>query len=136
MTVKSWRIAVVLSVLLLFTGILVWVPKWQVPATGLTVKERIDAEDSARKTIAQILGGGFFLLTAYFTWRTVSATEKSVRIAQENLRVSSETQLTERFSKAIEQLGSESLQVRLGAIYSLERIARDSERDHWPIMEV
>jgi uncharacterized protein YjbI with pentapeptide repeats len=26
--------------------------------------------------------------------------------------------------------------VRLGAIYALERIARDSERDHWPIMEI
>jgi uncharacterized protein YjbI with pentapeptide repeats len=26
--------------------------------------------------------------------------------------------------------------MRLGAIYALERIARDSERDHWPIMEV
>jgi hypothetical protein len=26
--------------------------------------------------------------------------------------------------------------VRLGAIYALDRIARDSERDHWPIMEV
>ena len=28
-----------------------------------------------------------------------------------------------------------NLEVRLGAIYSLERIAQDSERDHWPIME-
>ena len=26
-------------------------------------------------------------------------------------------------------------EVRLGAIYALERIAQDSERDHWPIME-
>jgi Pentapeptide repeats (8 copies) len=28
------------------------------------------------------------------------------------------------------------LELRLGGIYALERIARDSERDHWPIMEV
>jgi hypothetical protein len=42
----------------------------------------------------------------------------------------------ERFTRAIEQLGSDQLEVRLGAIYALERIARDSERDHWPIMEI
>jgi hypothetical protein len=65
--IKSWQTALVLVGLLLFTSMLVWVPKWQVPATGLTVKERIETEDNARKTIAQILGGGFFLLTAYFT---------------------------------------------------------------------
>lgn len=29
-----------------------------------------------------------------------------------------------------------NIEVRLGAIYALERIAKDSERDHWPIMEV
>jgi len=26
--------------------------------------------------------------------------------------------------------------VRLGGIYALERIANESEQDHWPIMEV
>ena len=26
--------------------------------------------------------------------------------------------------------------IRLGGIYALERIARDSDKDHWPIMEV
>jgi len=29
-----------------------------------------------------------------------------------------------------------NLEVRLGAIYALDRITRDSERDHWPIMQV
>jgi Pentapeptide repeats (8 copies) len=29
-----------------------------------------------------------------------------------------------------------NLEVRLGAIYALERIAKESIRDHWPIMEV
>ena len=32
-------------------------------------------------------------------------------------------------------LGSDKLEARLGAIYALERIARESKRDHWPIME-
>ncbi|HXT93389.1 MAG TPA: hypothetical protein VN714_29505 [Trebonia sp.] len=35
-----------------------------------------------------------------------------------------------------EQLGSDRLDVRLGAIYALERIMIDSERDHPTIVEV
>lgn len=37
---------------------------------------------------------------------------------------------------AIEQLASDKLEIRLGGIYALERISLDSEKDHWPIMEV
>ena len=45
-------------------------------------------------------------------------------------------QVTDRYTKAIEQLGSEKLDVRIGGIYALERIARDSARDHPTVMEV
>ena len=64
------------------------------------------------------------------------------RIAQQNIRVAEEGQITERFTKAIDQLaatdkdGNPEIEVRLGGIYALERIARDSERDHWTVMEV
>ena len=39
-------------------------------------------------------------------------------------------------AKAIEQLGSDKLDVRIGGIYALERIARDSAKDHPTVMEV
>jgi hypothetical protein len=51
-------------------------------------------------------------------------------------------QITERFTKAIEQLGEEDedgeprLEIRLGGIYALERIARDSVQDYGQIMEI
>ena len=45
-------------------------------------------------------------------------------------------QLTDRYAKAIDQLGSEKLDVRIGGIYGLERLARDSARDHPTVMEV
>lgn len=51
-------------------------------------------------------------------------------------RLSREGQVTDRYTKAIEQIGSDSLDVRLGAIYALERIMVDSERDHPTIVEV
>jgi hypothetical protein len=43
--------------------------------------------------------------------------------------------ITESFSKAVEQLGSDKLEVRLGAIYSLERISKESPNDYWTVME-
>ena len=44
--------------------------------------------------------------------------------------------MTDRYTKAIEQLGSDKLDVRIGGIYALERIARDSAIDHPAVMEV
>lgn len=45
-------------------------------------------------------------------------------------------QATDRYSDAIEQLGSEKLDVRIGGIYALERVARDSATDHPTVMGV
>ena len=50
--------------------------------------------------------------------------------------LSREGQVTDRYTKAIEQLGSDKLDVRIGGIYALERVARDSARDHPTVMEV
>jgi hypothetical protein len=50
--------------------------------------------------------------------------------------LSCEGQVTDRYAKAIEQLGSDKLDVRIGGIYALERVARDSARDHPTVMEV
>lgn len=44
--------------------------------------------------------------------------------------------ITERFTRSIEQLGNHEETIRIGGIYALERIANDSPRDGWTIMEV
>jgi len=54
----------------------------------------------------------------------------------QNYRLSRQGQVTDRYTKAIEQLGSDKLDVRIGSIYALERIARDSVHDHPTVMEV
>jgi uncharacterized protein YjbI with pentapeptide repeats len=83
--------------------------------------------NEARKTVATVLGGFVVLLGAYFTWRNIS-------IAQEG-------QVTDRFTRAIEQLGAVHLdgrsriEVRLGGIYALSRMARQNQGE-WPIVEV
>src|SRR5215218_298741 len=77
--------------------------------------------------VAQILGGTALLSGLYFTWRT--------------LQVNREGQITDRFTRAIDQLGKvedgqKLFEIRVGGIYALERIARESEEDYWPIMEI
>jgi hypothetical protein len=47
-----------------------------------------------------------------------------------------ERQVTDRYTRAVEQLGSGKLDVRIGSVYALERIARDSLPGHPAVMEV
>jgi hypothetical protein len=128
--------------LLFFVAIVVILLLWKLPvlqvarSRALTDEKRFDRENEARKTLAQVLAGVFVLAGLYSSVQTFD--------------LSRQGQITDRFTKAIEQLGAvesaaavdtngrpkPKLEVRLGAIYALERIADDSERDHWPIMEV
>lgn len=77
----------------------------------------------------------------FLVWRSI--------IAQKQVQVSEQSQITDRINKAVEGLGADkivyvddkqttqpNLEVRLGAIYALERIAQDSPRDHIQIMEI
>lgn len=109
---------------------------WKIPimrvqsVKNLSIKDQYELENATRtslaqafSTLSQAIGGTVLLVGVYFTWRNLIATE--------------EKQITERFTRAIEQLGNkESSAIRLGAIYSLERIAGDSARDHWVVMEI
>lgn len=49
---------------------------WQIAAT-LDPKDQLQAKNEALRTAAQVLGGTFFLITAYFTWRSVTTAEKT-----------------------------------------------------------
>ena len=130
--------------------LILWkIPQFQVPNnSSISEKERITLEDKARGTLIQVIGGLFFFVTAYLTWKNSEISHKQLIVTQEklesdketadrNLKLADSKQITERFSKAVEQLGNEgSITVRLGGIYSLERIARNSQEDHWTIMEI
>jgi len=60
----------------------------------------------------------------------------SLALASRTYRLTQQGQLTDRYTKAIEQLGSDKPDVRLGGIYALERIAKDSAYDRATIAEV
>lgn len=90
---------------------------------------KLKLEDDTRKTFAQIVGGIVILLGLIFTYNTF-------RLQQDTYRLQQEGQYTDRFTKAIAQIGDEKLEVRLGGLYALERIAKDSPKDHWTVIEV
>jgi hypothetical protein len=68
-------------------------------------------------------------LTARYTWRAAKVTLAGQEIDRRG-------EITDRYSKAIDQLGHNNADVRIGGIYALERIARDSEEDHPAVIEV
>jgi uncharacterized protein YjbI with pentapeptide repeats len=120
---QHWKLFLVIGAVLVLS--IIWkVPQWQ--AAGwrgqMEPKDLAKLQNDARTTLVQSLGGAALLIGLYLTLR--------------NLQLTQDKQITEHYTRAVEQLGSDRLAVRLGAIYALERIARDSERDHWPIMEI
>src|ERR1035441_3408379 len=118
------KAAAVVLLLLIAWGLLVpgadWLAHHDVgPARGSVLAVARDAARGRLLTLgAGLLAAGALLFTA------------------RNFTLSREGQVTDRYTKAVEQLGSDKLDVRIGGIYALERVARDSAKDHPTIVEV
>jgi uncharacterized protein YjbI with pentapeptide repeats len=149
----GWLLAGLALVAILFAAVLVASRLLYPPLTDRELdrhqvtdgKERIELkreqeklQNDARGTLLQGLGGAVLVLGAYFTWRQVQtsrtqlqqnadATRNQLKLTRDQLDLAREGQLTERFTRAIDQLGSDHLDVSLGGIHALERIARDSD---------
>jgi hypothetical protein len=89
---------------------------------GMTSAEHAEDVGRARTTVLGILAGSIAVFGAFYTHRGFLLTR--------------EGQITDRYMRAVDQLGSASRDVRIGGIYALERIARASREDHSTIMEV
>jgi hypothetical protein len=125
-TRRRWVwIAIFLAVVFAFLAVVTYLPRlsFVVPTAGLTAAERAKAQGDFRGHLLQAFAGLVLIVGAYFTGRTFA--------------LNREGQITERFTRAVEQLANdEKLDVRLGGIYALERIARDSATHYEPVVEV
>ncbi|MGW6483824.1 hypothetical protein ACWGDS_39275 [Streptomyces sp. NPDC055059] len=79
--------------------------------------------------IAASLPGLAALVALLFTWMQVGQASKEVRISEQG-------QITDRFNAAIGNLGSQSMDIRLGGIFALQRIMQDTVRDHPAVVSV
>ena len=111
---------------IIFTIILWLFPILQLRNQKLKKIEYLTLENEFRKTIAQIIGGILVLIGLVFTWEQLSDTKNIIEISEERL-------ITDRYSKAIDQLGSNKTQIRLGGIYSLGQIA-NSAKEYIPVV--
>src|SRR5215207_5679209 len=135
-------VALLLAVLLILLGFGV---RWYLsPENKLTIVQRRDLVQglaSGGQALAVFITGAVGLSGLFFTWRNTRQARDST---QRTLELTEQGQITDRFTKAIDQLGATDettekprLEVRLGGIYALERIANDSpDRDYSTIMEV
>ncbi|MGW2343643.1 pentapeptide repeat-containing protein [Streptomyces sp. NPDC001661] len=92
-------------------------------------QDRLKAVNDVRTTLLQVVGGLVVLFGAYATWR-------QLRVSQDGLRATQEGYVTDRFSRAVDQLGSDKLDVRIGGLHALWRIAEQSDRDREAVISI
>ncbi|MGW8632799.1 pentapeptide repeat-containing protein [Streptomyces sp. NPDC055793] len=96
---------------------------------SVAAQDRLKAVNDVRTTLLQVVGGLIVLFGAYATWR-------QLRVSQDGLRATREGYVTDRFSRAVDQLGSDKLDVRIGGLHALWRIAEQSTRDREAIISI
>lgn len=101
--------------------------------TADTKPAQLAAEDARRKLQNEVRSTLLQGVGALFTF---TAAGIAAYWTSRQLHVTREGQITDRFSRAIDQLASDKLDVQLGGIYALERIARDSPVDREAILQV
>ena len=102
-------------------------PPWLVSTKGLTGTARLQELNRVRVALVVIILGALAGGVALYLLRSST---------RERREESHERELIERFTRAIDQLGHPALDVRLGGIYSLERLAREWPENHPPIVEI
>jgi len=118
------------------------------------VQNRVPPSEALRNLsflLAAIVGAGFAIWRGWIAQRQAEAAAEQVKIATNNNR-------TARLTEAVNQLGADktvkvvvdgpdgakiteertepNLEVRLGGLYALERLSKDSEEDHITVMEI
>jgi hypothetical protein len=109
---------------------------------GASVRLLQTARDAARGRLLT-LGAGLFaagaLLFTALNFRLLQKTSQQTdQSQQDTYHLAEQGQVTDRYSKAVEQLSSDNLVVRIGAVYALERVVLDSDdpnRYHRAVMD-
>lgn len=112
----------------------------------LKAKDRFDIEQAIRASwlefFARVLAIVAFALTLWQVVETQRQSEQTQRTTREQLQLSRRSQSAEQFSRASDSLDSTTREgapadhVRLGAIYTLERVALVSQEDRSRVVAV
>jgi uncharacterized protein YjbI with pentapeptide repeats len=119
-------LAVLGAVLVVLPGVVV---DHDLAGASVAAQDRLKAVNDVRTTLLQAVGGMVVLFGAYATWR-------QLRVSQDGLRATQEGYATDRFSTAVDQLGSDKLETRIGGLHALWRIAEHSARDREAVISI
>ena len=116
----------------IFNGFWEWLGK-----TGNSAKHT-ETNSATLRNLALAIFGSVGLTLA--TWRSIIA-DKNTQIADRNSLIAEDNSITDAFTRAIEQLGSGSddkpnIEVRLGAIYALERLSQKNDDYYQAIIDI
>lgn len=119
-----WGASCLLAVAALGAGVLWILPALltRQPSQGMTAAERLAAVNDVRTPLVAFLVAIGAAGTLWFTARSFT--------------LNREGHVTDRYTKAVSQLGDESSPVRVGGVYALERIGHDSAKDRTTIIYV
>ena len=106
---------------------------WWAGGAGLSGGELAAARFDALKIGLSVGVGGGGVFALYLAWRRQRSTEQTMIHTEEDAR---ERRITELYTKAVEQLGSDKAPVRLGGLYALERLAQNNPDQRQVIVNV
>lgn len=127
---------------------------WWWGTAGLSGKELVTARLDALRTGLSIGIGGGGIFALYLAWRRQHATEMGLvqkdrdqadvarafelqrEVAASTERDAAARRVTDLYTKASEQLGSDKAPVRLAGIYALERLAQDNPEQRQTIVNL
>jgi Pentapeptide repeats (8 copies) len=114
---------------ILLTGCLLVFPTAFLEAEAGTPHERLTNANEFRTVLIEALVGFAILAGAVVTWQQLQSNADLIKLTQDQ-------QVTERYRESVSQLGENDVVVRLGGIYSLQRLAADSRLDQGGIYRV
>ncbi|WP_239148949.1 hypothetical protein [Streptomyces sp. SID12501] len=114
------------AVLVVLPGVVV---DHDLAGASVAAQDRLKAVNDVRATLLQAVGGMVVLFGAYATWR-------QLRVSQDDLRATQEGYVTDRFSTAVDQLGSDKPETRIGGLHALWRIAEHSALDREAVISI
>ena len=120
-----------------------FLPQFLVANAKLAPAQSLLAQSALRDSFARVGEALLIFWGATLVWRylqglgtVIEQSAKTLAAAERTTFFAAQAGETQRYAGAMALLASTQLEVRLGGVYALERLARESERDHGPIMEV
>jgi hypothetical protein len=111
------------------------------PKDRITVQDgHIKLQNDIRTTMVQAIGGLLLIVGAVTAWKQLQVGQQQLQhnfeTTKRSLQLDNDRQITEQFGRAIDHLGTDNINVRLGGIYTLERLLSSEQIDYRQITEI